>query len=151
MQKPESPERREFTRQAVLAILAGTTITIAGCGGGSGYGSPNPAGPNPTPTPTPSPSPSGPPDMTGSISANHGHRATVKGMDIVNGNAVNLDIQGSASHTHFVSLSADEMGTLRRGGEVKKSSTAGDANQHTHTVTFSGTDGGGNNPYDDDY
>ena len=147
MHEPETLERRAFTKQVVLAILAGTTITITGCGSGGGYGSPNPVAPNPTPTP----SPSGPPDMNGAISANHGHKAVVKGVDIVGGTAVNLDIQGTATHTHMVVLSADEMLTLKRGGEVKKLSTAGDSNQHTHTVTFSGTDGGGNNPYDDPY
>ena len=41
--------RREFSREAVIAILSAATITIADCGGG---GSSNPS-PSPSPTPTP--------------------------------------------------------------------------------------------------
>jgi hypothetical protein len=143
MMTPESPERREFTRQAVMAILAGTTITISGCGG-SGYGSPA----SPTPTTT---TPSGPPDANGMISANHGHRAVVTGVEVVAASAVTLDIRGTATHSHMLVLTADEVATIKRGNEVKKLSTTGDSNQHTHTVTFHGTDGnggGGDNPYD---
>lgn len=141
MKTPDLSGRREFTREFVLSVLAGTTITIAGCGGGGGYG--NPVAPNPTP----SPSPSGPPSMTGAISANHGHSAVIAGADIVGGVAVSLNIRGQATHPHTVVLSAAEVTALRRGDQVSKTSSAGDTNQHTHTVTFRGPDGGGN-PYD---
>ena len=88
--------RREFTREAVIAILSAATITIADCGGG---GSSNPS-PSPSPTPTPG-------DVTGTVSANHGHTAVVTAAQITAANEVSLDIRGSATHPHTVGLSAD--------------------------------------------
>ena len=68
LEKQDGIDRREFTLQAALAILAGCTITVAeGCG--SSY-----SAPSPTPTPSPITAPS---DVTGSISANHGHSAVI--------------------------------------------------------------------------
>jgi hypothetical protein len=135
MKQPDLEGRREFTLQAVLAVLAGTTVTISGCGGGGG--SQSPAGPS-----------GGPPSMTGVVSANHMHSAVIAGADIVAGNAVNLSIQGQATHNHVVALTAAEIGSLRRGEQVAKLSTTGDTNQHTHTVTFRSAQDGGGNPYD---
>lgn len=57
--------RREFTVESILALLAGVTITVTGCGGSDSPRSPM----------SPSPTTSG--DVTGTISANHGHVATV--------------------------------------------------------------------------
>jgi len=132
MKEPDLPSRREFTLQAVLAVLAGTTISVSGCGGG--YGN--------------STGPSGElPSMTGTVSANHGHSAVLLGAQVVGGVAVNLNIQGQATHPHTVALSADEIGSLRRGQQLSKTSSTGDSNNHTHVVTFQGPQGG-NNPYD---
>lgn len=110
--------RREFTVESVLALLAGVTITITGCGGS-------------TESPT-SPSPSG--DVNGSISANHGHVATVTGAQITSAGAVSLDIRGQADHPHTVDLSADEIARIGARTQVAKSSTT-DAG-HSHIVTF---------------
>ena len=115
--------RREFTREAVIALLSAATITIADCGGG---GSSNPS-PSPSPTPTPG-------DVAGTVSANHGHTAVVTAAQITAANAVSLDIRGSATHPHTVELSAAEVGMIGTRQTVSKPSSSDDG--HRHTVTF---------------
>src|SRR5262245_61295161 len=80
--------RREFSRQAVIAILSAATITITDCGGGS------------SPAPSPSPPPGGGGgggggDVVGVVSANHGHTAVVTAAQITAANSVALDIHGT--------------------------------------------------------
>ena len=120
--------RREFSRKAVIAILSAATITIADCGGGS------------SPAPSPSPPPGGggggggTGDVAGAISGNHGHTAVVTAAQITAANSVALDIRGTATHPHTVSLSAAEVGMIGNSQTVAKTSTNDDG--HTHTVTF---------------
>jgi hypothetical protein len=120
--------RREFSRQAVIAILSAATITIVDCGGGS------------SPAPAPSPQPggggggAGQGDVAGAISGNHGHTAVVTGVQITAGNAVALDIRGTANHPHTVNLSAADVGMIGQGRRVSTTSSTDDG--HTHTVTF---------------
>jgi hypothetical protein len=111
--------RREFTAEAVLALLMGCVITVS-----QACNDDNPT--NPTPTPT---------DINGVISANHGHAATVTGAQIVAGAAlVGMHIQGSATHDHTISVSQTELQTLANRQPVTVTSTT-DA-MHNHTVTF---------------
>jgi hypothetical protein len=117
--------RREFTLQSALALLAGVVITVDGCGGSSN------APTNPTPTPTPA-APAA--DVNGSVSANHGHVAVVMAAQITGGNAVSLNIQGTATHPHTVDLTQAELVSLRSRQAVSKDST--NNNGHMHTVTF---------------
>jgi hypothetical protein len=118
--------RREFTVESVMALLAGVTITVTGCGG-SGYdSSPTPASPSPTP------SASG--DVSGAVSANHGHTASVTSAQVNAAGAVTLNIQGQATHPHTVDLSADEVRRIGQRQQVVKTSSADEG--HTHTVTF---------------
>ena len=121
-------DRREFTVAAVLAALSGVTITISSCGG-SDTPTSNPTPPSPTPTPTAS---SG--DKSGTISGNHGHVAVITGAQLTTGGAISLDIQGQATHTHTVSLTAAEVTQISQGMQVAKASTTNDG--HSHTVTF---------------
>jgi hypothetical protein len=114
--------RREFTHQAVVAILSAATITIVDCGGGS------------SPAPSPSPQPGGGGDVVGAISANHGHTAVVTAAQITAANAVALDIRGTANHPHTLDLSADEVGRIGQRQQVAKTSSSDDG--HTHRVTF---------------
>jgi hypothetical protein len=109
--------RREFSRESVLAMLAGVVITISGCGDDD-------AGPT---------SPSGG-DVNGSISANHGHVATVRNADITAAGAVTLDIRGTADHPHTVSLTAAQVQQIGSGQRVAVTSTTEMA--HQHTITF---------------
>jgi hypothetical protein len=118
--------RREFTLEAVLAMLSGVVITISGCGG-SNYNNMSP-----TPTPTTSP-PSG--DKVGQISANHGHVAIITAAKLAaGGDLVDLDIRGSASHSHFISLTAAQIGQVAANQQVSVMSTTNSG--HDHTVTF---------------
>ncbi len=114
---PVVVNRREFTLQSAMALLAGVVITIDGCGGKS------PAAPAPVVN-----------DVNGAISANHGHTAVVEAAKITAGNAISLDIRGTASHPHTVELSQAEMTMLRNRQVVSKDST--NNNNHMHTVTF---------------
>jgi hypothetical protein len=131
-------DRREFTVATVLAVLSGVTILIEeGCGGGG-----SPSSPSSTPTPAPSSEPGNSSDVVGQISANHGHAAVITGATMTAGNAVTLDIRGTATHTHTVAISADDLATIKGGGKVSKVSTTTES--HDHTVTFSpGTPGSG--------
>ena len=115
--------RREFTRQGVIAILSAATITIVDCGGG-----------NSSPAPSPTPNPGGGSDVAGAISANHGHTAVVTRVQITAGNAVSLDIHGSADHPHTLALTAAQVGQIGAGTRVEQVSTTDDG--HSHNVTF---------------
>jgi outer membrane biosynthesis protein TonB len=163
-------DRRAFTVEAALALLAGVAITISACGTNNGPGGPTAVVPDPTPTPgptpTPTPSPTASPsptpkptpgptptprptptpaptpsptptpmaDKLGAISANHGHVARITGAQLTAGGALSLDIQGAASHTHTVTLSAAEVMDIAQNHKVSKVSTTDSF--HNHTVTF---------------
>jgi hypothetical protein len=132
MTKDNPMTRRDFTLQSVLAILSGVTITIVGCSD-SGNGSNSPTAPtSPEPAPTPSSPPTG--NVTGTISANHGHEAVITRAELTAGNAVELDIMGTADHTHTVSLSAQQVDQIAMGARVSRTSTTEQG--HAHSVTF---------------
>jgi hypothetical protein len=116
-------DRREFTLQAILAMLAGVSITISGCGGGGS--SPN----NPNP-----PAGGGSGDKTGNVSSNHGHTAVITAGQLTAAAGITLDIRGSADHPHTVTLSAAEVMSIAAGTRVGKASS--EEQVHTHTVTF---------------
>jgi hypothetical protein len=117
----QSITRRAFTLDAALTILAGCVITIADSACGSSSTSPTP-------------SVVAPADVNGVIAANHGHIAVIMGAQITAGNAVALDIRGTATHTHTVSVSQSDLATLRNRQPVTITSTT-DAS-HSHAVTF---------------
>jgi len=124
---PHAISRREFTVESVLALLAGVTITITGCGGTSS----SPTSPSTTPS---GGSTGGTQDVSGVISDNHGHTATIKGADIVAADAVVLHIQGGATHDHTVTLTSDQVRSIgaRQRVSMRSSTDVG----HDHTVTF---------------
>ncbi|MPZ18498.1 MAG: hypothetical protein GEV06_11375 [Luteitalea sp.] len=113
-------DRREFNAKTVLALLSGVTITVSACDGDDGPTAPSPPG--------------GGGDITGTVSANHGHRAVLEAARLAEGDAFPLDIRGDADHPHTVELTAAEVMRAADGERVSKSSTT-DAG-HTHTVTF---------------
>jgi len=119
--------RREFTLEAVLAILSGAVITISGCGGSS-Y---NSTTPTTTPTTTTPPATG---DKQGTISANHGHQAIITAARLTAAQAIDLDIRGMATHTHTVSLSAAQVASIAANQRVSMTSTTTES--HDHTVTF---------------
>jgi hypothetical protein len=134
-------DRREFTADAVLAALSGVVITISGCGGGGGGGYSSPSAPS-APSPTAG---SGTTDEVGSISDNHNHRAVVTAAQLVAANAVQLDIRGTADHTHTVTLTAEAVQAIRAGRAVQTDSTT--TGDHRHTVTFNSDSSEPASPY----
>jgi hypothetical protein len=110
--------RREFTRESALAILTAATITITGCGDDDNA--------------TTNPSPSG--TRTGTISANHGHRAEVMGAQITAANTILVDIHGTATHPHNIELLGSQLREIGMNMQVSTVSSTNDG--HNHTVTF---------------
>jgi hypothetical protein len=67
---------------------------------------------------------------------NHGHEVSFDASMLTPGTPLNnIDIQGASGHPHAISLSADDVDTLLRGGSVTVTSTEGAG--HTHDVTVS--------------
>ena len=116
--------RRVFTLEAALMVLAGCVITMSDA-----------CGKDDTPT-TPTLPPA---DVTGVVSANHGHAAVVLAAQITAGNAVSVTIQGTAVHSHTVSLSQADLQTLKNRQPVTRDSSNDQSaafGLHLHTVTF---------------
>ena len=128
MQERKTLGRREFTVASAMAVLSGVAITMSGCGGGSDSG----ASPTTPSAPSPTPAPSN--DVTGTVGTNHGHAAMITGAQIATGGDLDLDITGTSSHPHTVTLTAEEVGQIGGGARVSKESSVDAA--HSHTVTF---------------
>jgi hypothetical protein len=112
--------RRAFAVAWAHALLGGAAITLTGCGGDSS----SPAAPR-VPDFV---------DKVGVISNNHGHSATITAAQLTAGGALELDIQGNATHDHRVSLSSSEILDIRSGTRVTRTSTTDEG--HSHSVTF---------------
>ncbi|MGE5127441.1 MAG: hypothetical protein ACM3PV_14205 [Betaproteobacteria bacterium] len=120
-------DRRQFTLAAALAALSGVAITISACGGSSS----SPSSPTGSTGGTGS---SGSTDKVGQISNNHGHSAVITGAQLTAGGALELNIQGAATHPHTVSLTGAEIASIAANQRVAKDSSTN--NGHSHTVTF---------------
>jgi hypothetical protein len=118
MAESRTLDRRQFTLAAALAALSGVVITISSACGSSKS----------------SPTGSTTPDKVGVISSNHGHSAVITGAQLTAGGALELNIQGAATHPHTVSLTAAEISMIAGNQQVAKQSTTN--NGHSHTVTF---------------
>jgi hypothetical protein len=126
-------KRRQFTKEASLAFLAGVVVTVADCGGGGGGGGSDDYGPTGgSPTTTLAAAPSG--SKSGTVQSNHGHTAVITAAELSAGGAVSLSIAGTAGHNHVVDLPGQAVVDVRDGRKVEKMSTQGDG--HTHMVTF---------------
>ena len=101
-------------------MLAGTTITIAGCESDS-------------PTAPSDPTPPGEASVSTSISENHGHTAIITVNQLSEG-MLTIDIQGGSTHPHTVALSMANLQAIAAGTRVSAESSS-DAG-HSHTVTF---------------
>jgi hypothetical protein len=118
-EREELINRRDFTVQTALALLAGVTITISGCGGDD----------DSSPT-----APTATQDVSGSVATNHGHQATITAAQLTAASAITVDIRGDATHPHSVSLTADDLRRIGQRAQVTKDST--NDNGHLHVVTF---------------
>ena len=119
MSDANSITRREFTLESALAILGAATITISGCS------SDNSMPTNPT---------TGSGDVSGSVSANHGHIAVIRAAQLSSPSSIVLDIRGNADHPHIVELSSGEVAQISDRVRVSKQSSTD--NFHNHTVSF---------------
>src|SRR5215510_8210390 len=99
--------RREFTVESALAILSAATITIS-CGSD-----------NKTPA---SPTTTQRADVQGTVSANHGHEATITGAQLTSPTSISLNIQGTATHSHTVELTQAEVSSIASRVQVAKTS-----------------------------
>jgi hypothetical protein len=124
-------DRRTFTLEAALAVLAAATISVSGCREGS---APAEADPAPTPVPPPPPTPVPQTDRTGVFLANHGHTAVITAAQLMVGGGIRLDIRGTANHPHVLELSAAEIAAIADNRQVGKESS--EEKGHTHYVTF---------------
>jgi hypothetical protein len=124
-------DRREFTVASALALLSGVTITITACGGSGG----DPGYAAPPTSPTGGADANG--NVTGAISTNHGHVATVTSAQLAAGSGFVLNIQGQADHAQSVELSATDLGQIASGVLVTKTSSTASTDGHRHTVLFS--------------
>ena len=122
---PDLLERRDFTMQLILAVLSSATIVVSEACGSSGA-DPSPVGGGGNG--------GGDGSVSGTISGNHGHVATITAAQLTAGNAVALDITGSANHSHSVSLAAQDILDVAARKTVAKASTTNSG--HDHTVTF---------------
>ena len=128
---PVDLERRRISALAALTLLGAPTITIVGCGGGGG--SSPAAAPPPTTTPPPAAScPSG--SACGQVSVDPQHRAEITAAQLTAGAALELDIRGSSTHNHTISLTADEVVAIRERRQVVKLSST--TLNHDHSVVF---------------
>jgi hypothetical protein len=71
------------------------------------------------------------PSCSSQISANHGHVLTVPSAHLTGGMDHTYNIQGSADHTHDVTLTAADFTMLAAGNTVSVTSTSSAG--HTHT------------------
>jgi len=155
--------KTDLSRRRFLEPALGTAILLLlpGCGGGGSYGGMSLADsaaalgttPSSTPTDTPSSAPSTTPSSTPSSTPstapsstpsagcgstfdfNHGHVLTVLRSDLDSTTAVSYDIQGTADHTHTVTLTVAQLATLKTGASVTVVSTTTDFHEHIITVS----------------
>src|SRR4029434_5787564 len=88
-QSRDGMDRREFTERALMAMLAGVTITITGCGSHNGV----------APEPLPG-------VKLGTIANNHGHEVLITTGQQMAGGSVALNIQGARSPDHMLATTA---------------------------------------------
>jgi hypothetical protein len=116
--KDDLPTRRDFSSVALMALLAGVTVTVTSCGD----------------------SPTQPENgANGSIAGNHGHSAVITDAELDAGNGVTLNIQGSADHPHTVVVTMQEVGQIAGGQRISKTSSSeasASTTTHNHVVTF---------------
>jgi hypothetical protein len=128
-----------MSRNMLMSVIVSWAALTAGCNG-SGKTPTEPAAPPAPPVP-----PVPPPASTaviGTVSSNHPapHEATISGEQLTAGSAVVLNIQGSAFHSHTISLTSQQV--LQVGQKTRVSVTSSTdphssgAGHHNHDVTF---------------
>jgi hypothetical protein len=125
--------RRAFLKTLTGAVAVGFAVQILGCteeplsSDGTGGNNGN------CPQPSSTLGKSAATDRSGTVGSNHGHVALVTAAAQDAGQAFLLDITGSASHSHTVSLTTQDVANLKAGAALTKQSST---NGHSHSVTF---------------
>lgn len=122
-------QRRRITVAAAMAVLGGAAITLTGCGGGG-----TPTAPSVGPSATPPPPSCTPGAACGLVAGDEQHVAVVTAAQLAAGGGLVLDITGTSSHGHLVTLSAQEVMAIRQGQRAQMRSST--ALSHSHLVTF---------------
>jgi hypothetical protein len=124
-------ERRQFFKRLMMMTFAlvGAQTLLSACGG-SGYSS----GGGGTPSSGGSCETNG---TTASVGSNHGHIApTISAADVTSGTQQTYAVaQGTATHSHTVTVSAANFTTLQ-GDTGVNIATDSDSTGHTHTITI---------------
>jgi hypothetical protein len=74
-------------------------------------------------------------DLSGSITANHGHTVTITEAQLAAGDAVTLTLTTGSGHTHTLELSAAQVQSINMGNSEAQTTNV-DSTGHTHNVTF---------------
>ena len=116
--------RREFVK--LLVYFGASAAALAACGSGTDSGG------NQTQNPPPPGDCSANGGTAASITGNHGHSLMVPKEDFSAGMDKTYDIHGTATHTHSITLTVDQLATIFAGGQATVTSTL--TNDHTHQV-----------------
>jgi hypothetical protein len=122
--------RQTFLKNGVLTLGALWAYGATGCSGGDGqsYDNPGSAGSGGSANP-------GSGTCAASIEANHGHSLVVSPDDVTQAVDKTYDIQGSAAHSHSVTITAADFADLSQGQSLVVTST--ETSLHSHTITVS--------------
>ena len=71
------------------------------------------------------------------IENNHGHELDITSADIKAGVSKTYSIQGTADHSHSVTVTPDDFDLLENDSSIEVNSTTGGANDHTHPIIVS--------------
>jgi hypothetical protein len=113
-----------MTRKYFCGSVLGATalLLIQSCGGGSSDGGAGAAGTAGV-------------GCSNAIALNHGHVLTIKLTDLDSATDMTYDIQGSADHSHSVTLTVAQLHTLKTGASVSTVSTTTLSHQHDIVIT----------------
>jgi hypothetical protein len=118
--------RKEFLR-SVMGAAAGAAwaALLVACGGGDEGGTPD--------APSRSCTTNG---TTASIGDNHGHTLSVPRADVMAGTQKVYGIEGTADHTHNVTVTPAMFAMLQSNTTIMVNSATGGTDGHTHNITI---------------
>ena len=117
--------RKAFLQNGLLAAAGLLAFSSFGCGGSNGSDTGSGGQPGSAPDCTTG--------VNADIQLNHGHVLTVSPDDVAAAVDKSYDIQGTALHTHTVTVTAADFAELEKGNTLTLTTSVGAT--HTHTVT----------------
>ena len=112
-------DRRMFIQSTgLVAAWVGMSVVLSACSSDD-----DPAAPN-----------TGPGDLAGQVSSNHGHTVVITAAQISAGSAVTLTLTSGDGHTHTVSLTDTQVAEIEAGTTVSEASSSDSG--HAHFATF---------------